>query len=45
MVANGVAMRGPAYFLVLAAIAAALFCGLAVAVSQTACLVSTKRSA
>ena len=32
MVAYGVAMRGPAYFLVLAAIAAALFCGLAVAV-------------
>ena len=32
MVAYGVAMRGPAYFLVLAAIATALFCGLAVAV-------------
>jgi undecaprenyl-diphosphatase len=32
MVAYGVAMRGPAYFLGLAAIAAALFCGLAVAV-------------
>ena len=32
MVAYGVAMRGPAHFLVLAAIAAALFCGLAVAV-------------
>ena len=32
MVASGAAMRGPAYFLVLAAIAAALFCGLAVAV-------------
>ena len=31
MVANGVAMRGPAYFLLLAAFAAALFCGLAVA--------------
>ena len=32
MVAFGVAMRGRAYFLVLAAIATALFCGLAVAV-------------
>ena len=32
MVAYCVAMRGPGYFLVLAAIAAALFCGLAVAV-------------
>ena len=32
MVAFGVVMRGPAYFLVLAAIAVALFCGLAVAV-------------
>ena len=32
MGAYGVAMRGPAYFMVLAAIAAALFCGLAVAV-------------
>ena len=32
MVAYGVAMRGPAYYLVLAAVAAALFCGLAVAV-------------
>ncbi len=32
MVAHGVVMRGPAYFLVLATIAAALFCGLAVAV-------------
>ena len=32
MVAYGVAMRGPAHFLVLSAIAAALFCGLAVAV-------------
>jgi undecaprenyl-diphosphatase len=31
MVAYGVAMRGSAYFLVLAAIAAALFCGIAVA--------------
>ena len=32
MVASGATMRGPAYLMVLAAIAAALFCGLAVAV-------------